>query len=184
MSRRSEQRSSITQILCGYVLENGLSETSVRQLAKAAGVSDRMLLYYFEDKFDVLATVMQTIASTFTDFLNQALPNKGPQTLAQIFEEVATLNSAPDVQPFMSLWIETIASASRGAEPYKSAAMQIGAGFLNWIETRLPPGEDAPAKAAMVLTMIEGLAVMNACADETTQQNAAALIHKLLEASG
>ena len=181
MSKRAAQRESITETLCGYVLRHGLSETSLRQLAKAAGVSDRMLLYYFEDKFDVLATVMQAIASTFTDVLNQTLPNDGARSMAEIFEEVTTLSTAPDLQPFMSLWIETIAAASRGTEPYKSAAIQIGGGFLTWIEARLPKSKDAPAKAATVLTMIEGLAVMEACADEPTQQYARETILRILK---
>ena len=182
MSKRLKQRAAITQVLCGHLLENGLQQTSLRQLAKAAGVSDRMLLYYFEDKADVLAEVMQAIASRFTQHLDMALPTGEVRSMAEVFEEVTLLSAQPDVQPFMNIWIETIAAAARGTEPYKSAAIEIASGFLTWIEARLAPGPEAPEKAAAVLTLIEGLAVMGACADEQVQASAAAKIKLLIAA--
>ena len=181
MSRRTEQRQAITETLCAHLLANGLQQTSLRQLAKAAEVSDRMLLYYFEDKIDVMTCVMQAIAGAFTEFLNDAVPSRGHMTLAGVFEEVTQLSSAPDLQPFMSIWIEAIAAASRGTEPYKTAATDIASGFLDWIETRLPPTHDAPAKAAMLLTLIEGLAVMQACTSEEIQVTAGLSIFEILK---
>jgi len=172
MSRRTEQRLSIANILSAHVLQHGLEQTSLRQLAKAAAVSDRMLLYYFEDKFDVMETVMQLIASTFTQALDEALPSDVTRSVAEVFEEIILLSNSPDVQPFMSIWIEAIAAASRGNEPYKTTAAQIASGFLGWIESRLPLTKDAPKHAAMVLAMIEGIAVLNACTDVSTQQQA------------
>jgi AcrR family transcriptional regulator len=45
MSTRDEQRDKVVERLAGHLLEHGLARTSLRQLAAAAGVSDRMLLY-------------------------------------------------------------------------------------------------------------------------------------------
>lgn len=163
------------------MLEKGLGETSLRQLAKAANVSDRMLLYYFEDKADVMTCVMETIASTFTEYLNVRFPHNAPRSMAEVFVDITELSRSPDIQPFMSVWLETIAEATRGQEPFRSAATQIGAGFLAWIEAHLPESKDRSAKAALVLTMIEGAAVMNACADERTQESANRLIVSTLK---
>jgi AcrR family transcriptional regulator len=41
--------------LADYVLAHGLTASSLRPLARAAGTSDRMLLYYFADKDAVMA---------------------------------------------------------------------------------------------------------------------------------
>jgi len=54
MAVRAVQRQVVTERLAGHLLASGLSRTSVRQLAAAAQVSDRMLLYYFRDKAEAL----------------------------------------------------------------------------------------------------------------------------------
>mgnify|MGYP000446911998 CR=1 FL=1 len=54
MALRAAQRQVVTERLAGHLLASGLARTSVRQLAAAAGISDRMLLYYFRDKAEAL----------------------------------------------------------------------------------------------------------------------------------
>ena len=181
MSKRLKQRAAITQVLCGHLLENGLQQTSLRQLAKAAGVSDRMLLYYFKNKADVLAEVMQAIAVRFTYQLDQALPESESRAAHQLFRIVADLSNRPDVQPFMQIWMEAITLAGRGLEPYRTVARQIAAGFLSWIEARLPDGPLKQADAILLLTMIEGLSVMAVCTDDETYASAHASMIQLLQ---
>jgi AcrR family transcriptional regulator len=49
VSKNYTRRAEIIQRLTDYVLAEGLSAASLRPLAKAAGTSDRLLLYYFND---------------------------------------------------------------------------------------------------------------------------------------
>ena len=154
------------------MLDNGLGETSLRQLAKAAGVSDRMLLYYFDDKTDVLAEAMQAVAARFTVHLDQALPLGKQRAASDLFHDIAVLTKRSDLHPFMTIWIEAIASVARDTEPHRTIARQIADGFLDWIESRLPEGSKRRSDAAMVLTMIEGLTVILLCTDEATYESA------------
>ena len=62
MGIRDEQRERVVERLSGHLLATGLAQVSLRQLATAAGVSDRMLLYYFDDKAEVLSASLQRIA--------------------------------------------------------------------------------------------------------------------------
>src|SRR3954451_18113224 len=55
MSRRDVLAGAATD----YVLENGIIGLSLRPLAAAIGTSDRMLLYHFRDKDDLVATVLR-----------------------------------------------------------------------------------------------------------------------------
>ena len=50
MNIRDTQRAAVTERLSSHILAHGLARSSLRELAAAAGVSDRMLLYYFDDK--------------------------------------------------------------------------------------------------------------------------------------
>ena len=181
MSRRSDQREAITETLAAHVLGNGLGETSLRQLAKAANVSDRMLLYYFEDKADLLSAVLGLIADNFTVHLDSALPAEEPMDVKDLFNAVSNLNNHPDVRHFISLWIETIAAAARDIEPHKSIAKQIAGRFLDWIECRLPIRPSRRSDAIMLLSIIEGLAIMVVCTDTETQASAETSLDHLLE---
>ena len=55
------KRADIIERLTAYVLAQGLSASSLRPLAKAAGTSDRMLLYHFADKDDLFRTLLGII---------------------------------------------------------------------------------------------------------------------------
>ncbi len=168
MNRRSEQRETVIEALQDHVLKAGLAQTSLRQLAEAAGISDRMLLYYFKNKTDVLSAVLERLAANLTLGLEAAIPAGAHLGPADLFVKTAQLTRSPDMQPFMRVWIEVIAAAARDEEPYKSIASAIVAGFLAWIEDRLSPdiSADPKADAAMLLTMVDGLALLAVCADD------------------
>ncbi|NCU12087.1 MAG: TetR/AcrR family transcriptional regulator, partial [Sphingomonadaceae bacterium] len=78
MSVRDEQREAVVERLAAHLLETGLSRTSLRQLAAAAGVSDRMLLYYFADKAEVLSAVLARVAGELAMRLTKAIPDGAP----------------------------------------------------------------------------------------------------------
>ena len=70
MAPKDQQRAQAAQRLKQHLLETGLSQSSLRQLAAAAGISDRMLLYYFDDKSDALNEAFGLIASDLMETLN------------------------------------------------------------------------------------------------------------------
>jgi AcrR family transcriptional regulator len=162
MTVRAAQRQVVTERLAGHLLATGLSRTSVRQLAAAAGVSDRMLLYYFRDKAEALGEAMGHVAAQLGGRLEAALPAGERLSPERLLAESARIVTAPDVQPFMALWMEVIAAAARGEAPFAGIAGQVTAGFLGWIETRLDI-EDAERRAAtagLILAAVDGLALL------------------------
>jgi AcrR family transcriptional regulator len=76
MTVRAAQRQVVTERLAGHLLASGLSRTSVRQLAAAAQVSDRMLFYYFQDKAEALGEAMEHVAAQLGGRLEAALPSR------------------------------------------------------------------------------------------------------------
>ena len=56
-----------------WVLDHGLAELSLRPLARALGTSDRMLLYYFDSKDNLVAEVSRSAA----EMLVTAMPTVG-----------------------------------------------------------------------------------------------------------
>ena len=174
MAPKEEGRALALERLSDHVLATGLSQLSLRQLASAAGISDRMLLYYFHDKTDVIVEVLQRIGAELTGELEAAIPPSPKLSTQALIAATAAMVRSPDVQPFMRLRIEVIAAAARDQAPYAAIAEQIGAGFLAWIEMRLADDEpDKPATAAMILAMIDGLALLDVCSDAAAADRAA-----------
>ena len=57
-----QRRVELLELIVDYVIENGLSDLSLRPLADAVGSSARVLLYYFGSK-DRLVTALLTAAA-------------------------------------------------------------------------------------------------------------------------
>ena len=168
MSKRSEQRSQVAKTLVTHILENGLAKTSLRQLASAAGVSDRMLLYYFDNKSEIMIETLRLLAMELTEILASAIPTQEKMTAAELFQIGAPLMTSKNVQPYMHVSMEIASLARRGEEPYASVFREIIAGFRFWIESRLSTEDnlERQTEAMAILTMIDGLSIASAGLDE------------------
>jgi AcrR family transcriptional regulator len=175
VSIRDTQRVHAIDAIGAHLLATGLAQTSLRQLAAAAGVSDRMLLYYFTDKADLLAQAMGRIAADSAGQLAMAIPADAALSAGQLIGEAVRVTSAPAMKPFMRLWIEVVAAAARGEAPFPAIAQQITQGFLGWIEARLgdTPLQERTAAAAMILAVVDGLALVEVCSGASLTAQAA-----------
>ncbi len=185
MIARDTQREKVVESLAQHLLTTGLSATSLRQLAAAAGVSDRMLLYYFADKAEVLAAASGRIATVLTVQLAEAIPEGSNLTQRELIAAAVAVTHAESVRPYMRLWIEVVAAAARGEAPFVEIAQQIAQGFLLWIDARLAPGAGADTKVdreatvAMILAMIDGLALLRVCSGDDLANRAGAAMGQL-----
>lgn len=160
---KSRGREQAIQMIAAHILKHGLPKTSLRQMAAAAEISDRMLLYYFRDKNDVLTTVLATIAASLSNRLERSLPADTPLPANKLLKQIALLTADAELRPYLHLGIELSASAVRGTEPFTTIARQVAEGYILWIEARLDI-EDAMEKrgcAAMILGLIDGLAIIS-----------------------
>jgi AcrR family transcriptional regulator len=165
MNVRDEQRDRVVEALAAHLLRTGLAQASLRQLAAAAGVSDRMLLYYFSDKAEVLALAMERLAADMALRLATALPEGERLSQTALTARAARLVVDETFRPFMRLWIEAVAAAARGEVPFVEIAARIGEGFLVWLEDRLDPATtvDPAGTAAAILALLDGLALLEVC---------------------
>ena len=93
------QRTKIIKRLSGHFRRTGLSQISLRQLAAAGGISDRMLLYYFADKAEVLAATMAQIAAEIAAQLDAALPIGAPMSPEDFIGAATQLTTGVKVRP-------------------------------------------------------------------------------------
>ncbi|CAN1548926.1 AcrR Transcriptional regulator [Sphingomonadaceae bacterium] len=166
MSIRNAQREAAIEKLVEHLLEHGLAAISLRQLADAAGVSDRMLLYYFADKAEVLSVTLTRIAEMMADALVEALPEGESFSPADLLQRAAALTTQDEMRRFMRFWVEVVAAAARGEPAFAGIAAQIMQEWQTWVESRLilPPDTDRRAVALAIIATIDGLALIDICA--------------------
>jgi len=178
MAPKLEQREKVEAALGAHLLATGLSQTGLRALARAAGVSDRMLLYYFVDKAEALSCATSRVAANLAALVSEAIPAGQRLPPLALMREAAALTTRPDVRPYMRLWVEIVAAAAREEAPYPLVAAQTMAGFMTWALDRLDldPSEDREAAAAMVIATIDGIALVDICGGPELAIRAAASI--------
>jgi AcrR family transcriptional regulator len=165
------QRETFLDGAVAHVLVQGVATLSLRPLAAALGTSDRMLLYYFHSRDELLAAVLARVGDQLRVGLEEALPPDRLAPAALVDRAWAALRE-PAAEPHRRLYVEVSGLAARGREPYRAVAAQVARQWLDWIEARLdvPAGERASA-AAGLLTVLDGLLLVRFVA---SQESAAA----------
>ncbi|MEM7329062.1 MAG: TetR/AcrR family transcriptional regulator [Pseudomonadota bacterium] len=157
MAETGEKRSQLIDQLADHVLAEGLLQASLRPLAKAVGTSDRMLLYYFKDKNDLIEAVLDRIAMRITLILDQTSA-PAPLPLEQLAPMLVQSMKSDLFWPYLRLWLE-VAALSAGGDPlYQACGERIGRGFVDWGGKQLQVEREADRahQAAKLLVLVEG----------------------------
>ena len=161
-AKADARRSDLADRIADHLLKEGLAAASLRPIADAAGVSDRMLIYYFGTRDEAIEAGLQRAAERMTDLLVESMSQRrlAPDALLDRVKRVV-LDDA--LSPYMALWLEMVARAARGAAPYTDAAAAIAAGFLDWTADQLDVADaDRRRTALSVLAQVDGLVVLKA----------------------
>jgi AcrR family transcriptional regulator len=121
------RRDELSEAAADYVLEHGLIELSLRPLARALGTSDRMLLYHFESKDDLVATILRTTSERSVHGL-RALPSA--PSLRQAVLDLWRLISTGSQRASLRLYVEAAALGLFGREPYASVVRETNAAWV------------------------------------------------------
>jgi len=164
MNIRSDRREAAIERMADHVLSEGLGAATLRPLAAAAGTSDRMLLYYFADKDELLTLTLKRIAARMTVQLDHVIPIEPRMPFSELLEQVWKALASKSLQPFMPLWLDLASGAARGLQPHRDVAGEIADGFLDWVAMRLQAESDRKrsSSARLFLAAIEGMYLLKA----------------------
>jgi AcrR family transcriptional regulator len=118
------RREELAEAATDYALEHGLIGLSLRPLAEALDTSDRMLLYHFEDKDDLVATILRTAVARSVQNLLQ-LPT--PRDLRSAVLELWRVVSSGPQERCQRLYVEAAALGLFGREPYATTVPETNA---------------------------------------------------------
>lgn len=172
MSIRDARRQAVLERMADHILSVGLRGASLRPLAAAAGTTNRMLLYYFADKDELLEATLRQIADRLMRLLDGSVGE--PVPFEVLLPGVWAAVRSPEMKPYTQLWLELAAMSARDEEPFRAIAGQIFDGFLAWAAARLKVEDesDRPRQAALLLGTVEGLVLLDAVGRGTTAETA------------
>lgn len=148
MAKGTERREAWTEVATDYVLERGLIGLSLRPLAAELGTSDRMLLYHFGSKDQLVADVLR--ASNDRSVADvAALPPS-----ADLRSAVLDLWSVMEGDRCSRIYVEAAALGLFGTEPYASVVREANAVWIEGLVAHLTKsgvGRDLAERAAEVV---------------------------------
>lgn len=160
MTRRDEKRAKIVEKLARHVIEAGLGDTGLRRLAEVAGTSDRMLLYYFENKDEILGAVLTRIASGLAESLETIL-GTGPLAPARVLETIWETLKRDVFANQLRLWLDLSSRASRGDPFFGEPVARIREDWIAWLSGILDaPEADKAALAVLMMAAVDGQVVL------------------------
>ena len=114
--------------------------------------------------------------------LAEAIPGEAPLKPSILVRRAAAFTTGPEMRGFMRLWVEVVAAAARGEAPFPAIVNEVMAGFRLWVDARLdlPAGADREATAAAIIAVIDGLALVDICAEDDIATRMSAALGTLL----
>ncbi|HCO46473.1 MAG TPA: TetR/AcrR family transcriptional regulator, partial [Erythrobacter sp.] len=97
-------RETLLPLLAAHVMAHGLADASLRPLARAAGTSDRMLIYHFGNKDALVAALLDYLVARFADALDSAFPQARSASRRACAETVYAVTGQPAFAPFLRVW--------------------------------------------------------------------------------
>jgi len=148
-----------------YVLEHGLIDLSLRPMAAALGTSDRMLLYHFKDKNDLVATVLNVSNERSVRGIRALPPSRDVrQAVIDLWGAVST----PEQARCGRLYVEAAALGVLGAEPFASVVGEANQVWLAALADHLIASGLRPSDAGRAARLVEA-AFMGFQLDETLE---------------
>ena len=113
--------------------------------------------------------------------IEKAVPSRPRQTFSALLENVWAALTSDTLRPYIPLWLELAAVASRNTQPHRDVAAQIVDGYLEWVTSRLDTehGEARIASASLFLVTIEGLYLLKGLGHQGVVDAAKSLLIEL-----
>lgn len=155
-------KDEMVQAMLGHVLQHGIAEASLRPLARAAGTSDRMLIYHFGSKPQLIGELLIALGDMFGQVLDTQFAPQRATTRRACLTEIARITRSPEMRPMMRIWMQVLAASAAGETDYLATGGVIVERLLGWVEAQLPPNDPDPVcTARTMLVLVEGAVVLD-----------------------
>jgi len=146
------RREELAEAATDYALEHGLIGLSLRPLGEALGTSDRMLLYHFRDKDDLVATILRTTTARSVVAVDALPPSADLR--AAVRDLWRTVTTSP-LERCQRLYVEAAAIGLFGREPYAGEVREANAAWMTALASHFRRAGLGRAAARQAATLVD-----------------------------
>jgi AcrR family transcriptional regulator len=146
------RREILAEAATDYVLEHGLLGLSLRPLAAALGTSDRMLLYHFADKDDLVATVLRVANDRAVTEIERLPAAPDVRAAVVAFWPAFTTGRLACCQ---RIYVQAAAAGLLGGEPYTSLLRDGNERWEAALAAHLERSGCAPARSRRAVVVLD-----------------------------
>ncbi len=148
------RREELAEAATDYAIEHGLIGLSLRPLGVALGTSDRMLLYHFRDKDDLVATILRTTTTRSVASI-RALPPSND--LRSAILDLWRATSTGRLQACQRLYVEAASLGLFGHEPYATEVRKANKVWMKALADHLAGVGLGAAAARQVANLVDAV---------------------------
>lgn len=152
------KRDDLAQAATDHALEHGLIGLSLRPLAAAIGTSDRMLIYHFGSKDQLVDAVLDISNERSIEVIRSRPP---AASVAEAITALWDVFTSGQLQRCQRMYVEAAALGLFGREPYATSVRESNIAWLDVIASHLRASgaaeTAAPRLAALVDATFNGL---------------------------
>ncbi len=161
-TRHAGRRGEILDAAADHVVEHGLADLSVRELAAGVGLSHRTLLYHFGNREQLLMEVLDVIRDRDRDRIAAHLGASNSADALDLLRASWRYFASPDREPYVRVFHQVLALGLAGP-PYDAWVQKVVAARVGQIAFALRnlgvPVERSTALATLVVASVRGLQV-------------------------
>ena len=165
------------QILAGALeaaIDDGLSQLTFGRLARRLGISDRIVVYYFPTKDDLVTAVVVTMGVQLQQVLAKAFTSRAADHV-QLARAAWPILARPEIDPVFRLFFEANGLAVAGREPFQALTVALTESWIVWLTEFIDGSPDhRRAEAEAALVVIDGLILLRLLAGPAAADRAAA----------
>lgn len=155
------------------VFADGLSQLTFGRVAKHLGISDRIVVYYFPTKDDLIGEVLMAVGARLQATLAPTFATSAADHVELLRLAWPVLADA-DADPVFALFFEAGGLAAAGREPYRTLVPQLVEAWIAWAAEFVrgtPARRRGEAEAAVAV--LDGLLLLRQLAGPEVADRAA-----------
>jgi AcrR family transcriptional regulator len=155
------ERQRLMGLVVDLILRDGVIDTSLSAIARAIGSNNRMLLYYFGSKQDLIDEASRVAFDRFPRLRDMVARLHAPGDLEERLMTAWDDLADPDSRPYVRLFFQRFGIAMRDPEEWEDFTERVGREWIEEVETALLgegfTREDALTAATQVIALWRGL---------------------------
>jgi AcrR family transcriptional regulator len=154
-------------------INDGLSQITFGRVAKRLGISDRVVVYYFPTKDDLVSEVLFAMGAQLRETLAPTLSQMAANHL-ELVRIAWPVLAKPEADPVFALFFEAAGLAAAGLDPYQSVVPQLMELWIAWAAEFV---KGTPARrrteAETAIAVLDGLLLLRHLAGPAAANRAA-----------